>query len=207
MYNDWAADAVLAFEESRLDKNFPEFKNLMKEYRDGILLFDLTDKMVWSKAVKDTAGLEEFYAKNKMNYMWGERAEVTVYTCTNSKAAADLRKQLVKGKKSANEIISSINKNTANGVSKREAVYTKTDEMVNGVEWKSGLSSDVSRGDQVLIFDFKKMIAPEPKALDEAKGLITADYQTYLEKEWIAGLKKKYPAQVNNEVLQTLWKK
>ncbi len=207
MYNDWVSDACIAYEESRLDKKYPEFKNLMKEYRDGILLFDLTDKMVWSKAVKDTVGLEEFYTKNKNNYMWGERADVTIYTCSNAKAASDLRKQLAKGKKTADQIISDINKNTANAVSKREARYSKGDEMLNGVDWKSGLSNDVSRGDQVFIFDFKKMIAPEPKDLDDAKGLITADYQTYLEKEWISSLKKKYPAQVNNEVLQTLWRK
>jgi len=207
MYNDWVGDAVLAFEESRLDNKYPDFKNLMKEYRDGILLFDLTDKMVWSKAVKDTMGLQEFYSKNKNNYMWDERAQVVVYTCSNAKAAADLRKQLLKGKKSADQIVSDINKNTANAVSKREAIYSKNDELISSVEWKTGLSKDISSKDQLTIIDIKKVLDPEPKALEEAKGIITADFQTYLEKEWILSLKSKYPVEVKNEVLQTLWSK
>ena len=68
-YENFVTDACIALEESQLDKKYPDFKALMDEYRDGILLFDLTDKMVWSKAVKDTTGLEQFYEKNKNNYI------------------------------------------------------------------------------------------------------------------------------------------
>ena len=64
LYNSFTTESLLAFEESKLDSKYVDFSNLMKEYRDGILLFDLTDQMVWSKAVKDTAGLKEFHDKN-----------------------------------------------------------------------------------------------------------------------------------------------
>ncbi len=63
-----------------LRKKYPEFALLMEEYYDGILLFDLMDKEVWSKAVKDTIGLENFYEQNKQNYLWNERAEATIFT-------------------------------------------------------------------------------------------------------------------------------
>ena len=81
----------------------------MREYRDGILLFDLTDQKVWSKAVKDTAGLQAFYQKNKNNYLWGERADVTTYRCIDEKIAAEVRKMLSKGK-AEKEIVETMNK-------------------------------------------------------------------------------------------------
>src|ERR1043165_8898857 len=81
MYKTWVEETIVSFEDSQLEKKYTDFANLYREYRDGILLFDLTDQKVWSRAVKDTAGLRAFYEKNKNNYMWEERAEVTIYKC------------------------------------------------------------------------------------------------------------------------------
>ena len=64
---------IFKYAESKLEEKYPDFKALMKEYRDGILLFDLTDRNVWSKAIKDTVGLKEYYNNNKSNYMWGRK--------------------------------------------------------------------------------------------------------------------------------------
>ncbi|MFL5752939.1 MAG: peptidylprolyl isomerase, partial [Bacteroidia bacterium] len=69
-YKNFVDEACIAYEESMLESKYPDFKNLLQEYRDGILLFELTDRKVWSKAVKDTSGLKEFYEKNKNNYLW-----------------------------------------------------------------------------------------------------------------------------------------
>ncbi len=85
LYSEFVNESCLAYEESKLDSLYPDFRNLMQEYRDGILLFELTDKKVWSKAVKDTVGLKEFYETNKKNYMWGDRLEATIYTCANAR--------------------------------------------------------------------------------------------------------------------------
>ena len=68
-YNNWVDEQCIALEESKLDSKYPAFKALMQEYRDGILLFDLTDKKVWTKAMKDTIGLKGFYDTNKNNYL------------------------------------------------------------------------------------------------------------------------------------------
>jgi peptidyl-prolyl cis-trans isomerase SurA len=73
IYNGWENDKIIAYEDARLEKKYPSFAQLLQEYHDGILLFDLTDKMVWSKAIKDTIGLKEFYEKNKNKYMWDTR--------------------------------------------------------------------------------------------------------------------------------------
>jgi len=208
MYEQWTGETCLSYYEDRLDMIFPDFRNLMKEYRDGILLFDLTDKMVWSKAVKDTAGLEEFYASNKNNYLWGERCEAAVYNCVNAKVAAEFRKQMSKGKKTSTEIMQALNSEKPESISVREARFSKgEDELVDATGWKSGLSGDFEKNNRIYIVDIKSVLPVTPKTLEEAKGVITADYQTYLEKSWIQSLRTKYPIQVNEPVLETMWKK
>ena len=96
LYKKVSNEKGIEFKDSRLVKTNQEFKLLMQEYRDGILLFDLTDEKVWSKAVKDSAGLYAFYEKNKANYMWGERVEATIYTCNDAEIAKRLGKILKK---------------------------------------------------------------------------------------------------------------
>ncbi|MBK7888398.1 MAG: peptidylprolyl isomerase [Bacteroidetes bacterium] len=207
MFDQWIGEAVIGYLEERLDNLYPDFRNLMREYRDGILLFDLTDQMVWSKAVKDTAGIEAYYAANKNNYLWGERCNAAIYTCLNAKVAADFRKQMLKGKKSSADIITAINKNTPNGISTREGKYAHGEnEIIEAAGWKKGLSADINKNNQLLIVEIKEILPVMPKTLEEAKGVITADYQTYLEKEWIQSLHDKYKVQVFEPVLQTLWK-
>ncbi len=68
LYNEFVKYACLSFEDRILERKYPEFAILMKEYRDGILLFDITDQKVWTKAVKDEIGLKDFYNKNRSNY-------------------------------------------------------------------------------------------------------------------------------------------
>ncbi|MBP6511330.1 MAG: hypothetical protein KA347_01535, partial [Bacteroidia bacterium] len=207
MYDQWVGDAVLSYLEERLEKIYPDFRNLMREYRDGILLFDLTDKMVWSKAVKDTAGLEVYHEANKNNYKWAERCDVTIYTCADAKVAAELRKGLTKKKKTAAEIVASLNKTNASAVTTRDGKFGHGEnEIVEAAGWKTGLSADVVKNNMVHIVDVKSILPPTPKTLEEAKGVVTADYQTYLEKTWLQSLHDKYSVKVNNEVLESMWK-
>ncbi|HNV95243.1 MAG TPA: peptidylprolyl isomerase, partial [Bacteroidales bacterium] len=112
IYNGWENDKIIAYEDARLEKKYPSFAQLLQEYHDGILLFDLTDKMVWSKAIKDTIGLKEFYEKNKNKYMWDTRAEAIWITYENDKCKDALLKAIDNNKKqqTIDEMIQSINK-------------------------------------------------------------------------------------------------
>lgn len=208
LYDSWVNETLLAYEESRLDVKYADFRNLMKEYRDGILLFDLTDKKVWSKAVKDSAGLKEFHEKNKSNYMWTDRVDATIYTFAKAEQAASFRKQMKKGKKSATDIINEINNTDPNNVTMRSGRFAKGENaVVDKAIWTKGLSADIPDDGKVIIVSINEVLPAQPKQLDEAKGLITADYQNYLEKSWITELRGKYPVKVNEEVLKTVWKK
>ena len=97
-FENWVSSEIMDYENSVLEEKYPAFKALMQEYRDGILLFDLTDQKVWSKAVKDTTGLEGFYNENIEDFMWGERAGFDTYTVQDEETAAKVKKMLKKRK-------------------------------------------------------------------------------------------------------------
>ena len=213
-YSDFVDEAVTKYEDRRLEKKYIDFRLLMQEYRDGILLFDLTDKKVWSKAVKDTIGLQKYYDENKTKYMWGERLNAITYTCANEKTAKELQKLLKKeGKKALTEkeILEKLNKDNKDNLKIETNIYSKGDNhLMDSIAWKPGmieLKSQISKvkNDKPIIFiNVIKVIAPEPKSLRDSRGLVTADYQSYLEKEWLEALKKKYKVDVNQTVFSTI---
>lgn len=204
LYKQFVDESVVAFEESNLDKKYPEFKALMQEYRDGILLFELTDQKVWSKAVKDTTGSKEFYEKNKANYMWDERADATVYTAADDKIAKQIR-GLLKKKKSEKDILAEVNKNSQLNLQTESRLFTKGENEFVDKNWNPGISADIkSKDNKTVIVVVNKLMKPEPKLYQDAKGMVTADYQNYLEKEWLETLRKKYPVTIDKNVLSTV---
>lgn len=205
LYKQFVEESAVAYEEARLDQKYPEFKALMQEYRDGILLFELTDQKVWSKAVKDTVGSKAFYEKNKTNYMWDERAEATVYSCIDDKIAAKVR-GLMKKKKTEKEIVAAINKDSQLNLQTETRVFNKGENEFVDKNWNPGTSADMKseKDKKTVIVVTTKLLKPEPKSYNDSKGMVTADYQNYLEKEWIASLKAKYPVSIDKAVLSTI---
>lgn len=207
-YEQFVNDNCIAYQETILDKKFPDFKALMQEYRDGILLFDLTDKKVWGKAVKDTAGIEVFYQKNKNNYMWEERVEATIYTCANT-AIADQTRKLIKKQEKSNisndSLMNIVNKDSQLNLKIENGKFLKNEnDMVDKVKWQVGISENMTKNNQVIFVKINKVLPPDVKKLSEARGLVTSDYQNYLEKEWIESLRKKYTVNIDRSVLSTV---
>ena len=208
-YDSWSTQQCLDYEESMLEKKKPEFAALMKEYRDGILLFELTDRQVWGKAVKDTTGLKAFHEGNKTKYLWGNRADVQIFNCTDDKIAKAAAKLANKGTDVA-AIQSKLNKDGSKSkVSVIQGKYEKGQyEVVDKIEWKAGVTAINKQNDSSYQFiNVKQIVQPEPKQLKEAKGYVVSDYQEFLEKKWLADLRAKYPLKVNNEVFRSLIKK
>lgn len=203
LFNQFVDENCLVYEDSQLEAKHPEFKVLMQEYHDGILLFNLTDEKVWAKAVKDTTGLEEFYAKNMNNYMWGTRVDATVYQI-KKKEDVDKVKIMITEYESDGDIAKALDADSITSVIMEPGFYEKgSNKYVDQVEWKAGqiqqINSDVEN--LVVIVKVRKVLPPEPKKLNEARGLVTADYQTYLEEQWIESLKVKYPVVINEITL------
>jgi len=214
-FNRYVEKIITDIEKSRLEEKYADFKNLLQEYHDGILLFNLTDEMVWSKAVKDTAGLEKFYEKNKNNYMWGDRVEATLYTFNNQKWEPQIKKLAIKTGKKNLDVQSSLDKFLKKAKAKDSTLTVTVEknkfskgenDIVDLIKWTPGIKEPVKRDDKIVIAYVNKQIPPEPKKLKEVRGLVTADYQNYLEKQWIKELREKHDIKINEDVFKSMIK-
>lgn len=206
-YDVFVGDKLLAFEKSRLEVKYPEYKALMQEYKDGILLFELTDKKVWKKASQDTLGLEAFYEKNKENYKWEKRADVEIYTSVK-KDMINKAYELVKDSNfNANEVLKTVNKDSQLNLSVETGKFeiSKKKEL-QGKDLKVGVQPPFVQDSKFIFVKVDEVLPVSIKELDDTKGLVISDYQNHLETEWIKELKAKYPVKVNEEVLYSLGK-
>ncbi len=202
--DEFVNEKALFFEEKNLSEKYPEFKSLMREYEEGILLFEATKINVWDKASKDTVGLEQFHKANRMNYMWDERLEVA--TVTLDSASLDKLPTVKKwAEKKPITTVESKAKKKGIMMEVTRKIYQKEDPLPEGITWAAGQKADLP--DSTGFVSVEKIIPPAPKTLDEARGYIIADYQDQLEKEWVASLQAKYPVIVNEPVLMSLVKK
>lgn len=204
LFPKFVQESCLKFRNDKLETDYPDFAEMLNEYRDGIMLFDITDRMVWSKALKDTAGLKKYYQENKNASMWPERANASVYTCANKEAAKQVKK-LIKDGKSDKEILKAANQKDPNALvieNNHDTPFQKKDNATVDANWKKGLSEDEDAGKKVVFVNVRQIVPPEPKSFEETRGTVTTDYQNYLMTQWLKDLKAKYPVQVNQQVLQ-----
>ena len=201
----WSEDLIIAYENSNLELKYNDFRLLMQEYRDGILLYELTDEKIWSKAVKDTIGLNAYYLDNKKNYMWDTRVDATVINCLNESIALKVRKKITRGNTNIDEIQTKINKKSSLNMDTKKGLFLKGENaFVDQVEWKQGVSDLIYDNQNVKMIYINEVLQPIEKELIEAKGLITSDYQDFLEEQWLAELKAKYTVHINSFVFDLL---
>ena len=212
MYQDFLNVSLLDYEKSQLEKKYPEYKALINEYREGILLFDLTNKKVWKKAVEDTVGLNEFFLQNKRNYTWDDRVEATIYTCNNINTSIKVRAHIFKNKlglKSENDdLLSKANEINPLSLKIESKKYLQGDnKFIDELKWVKGTSSNIKQSDDsIVIVDIHNVLPKTYKTLEETKGKVISDYQSELESAWINVLRNKYSVNVNKEVLYSIIK-
>lgn len=209
LYKMYQTTTLNDLQQAELEKNNADFRNLITEYRDGILLFDLMDKNVWSKASKDSVGLQEFYASHKQKYQWQPGFEGTVYQSGSEVDLNKLKTELDKGG-DVNEVMQKLT-GAANPiqVSQQSGRFEFTRFPVDQSYFVEGKASKVFRNDDgtfSMVVANKLFKTPEERTLDEARGFAIADYQDYLEKKWNDELKAKYPVKVEEKVLKSFVK-
>ena len=202
-------EEVKAYADEHLEEKYPELRNLVQEYHDGILLFEVSLREVWDKAAKDTVGLEQFFAANKKKYTWdAPHFKGWLLQCKDKNSA-----------KAAQAIIKSADPDSvksyiAHRINQDSVTYVKAQRGL----WEQGKNAAVDKyGLKIKKAEFtpneqlpyvvcvgKKLKAPA--TWDDEKGKVTTDYQDFLEKAWIEKLRAKYPVVINEDVWQKIRK-
>lgn len=208
LFNDFVKESAFAYEDSKLEEKYPEFNMLVKEYHDGILLFDLMEKEVWKKAEKDTTGLNSYYEEHKGEYMWKKRVKAAVVTVNNSESL-DRAMELIELDVCADSLKAAFNNERLKGVMMKAPFFQEGDNIdIDSTSWVVGtiriVPSTVDNSTKII--KILEVRDPEPKTFKEAKGLVTSAYQNVLERNWIESLKTKYPVSIDEKLLEKVKK-
>lgn len=208
LYNNFSDDRIIAYEEDHLEDKYLDYRMLVKEYREGILLFELMEQEVWNKAVQDTTGLRGYYNKNQDKYKWEKRLKAKIYNSDNEAVLADIEEIINAGDSiglSKKELENKYNSKTALTLQVEEGAFERGDHpLIDKVNWEPGIYKLASNGRFNLIL-VEEVLPPAPKELNEIRGLVISDYQNYLEKEWVQQLEDKYSITVNEGGLKYVY--
>lgn len=195
---------LLDYFEKQLIDSLPEYKSLLEEYENGVLIFELTKNKVWNRASSDTIGLKDFYNSLGEKYTWNKRAEIIKISSNEAidmkKLSKEIKKRKLNSTSAWNEYITSQKKDalSISTVWVEENVSAESSD----INWNIGLHQDKNG----QYYQTAKVLLPQKKDLIEVRGYIVAAYQEYLEKEWINELHSKYLVEINNKVFENLIK-
>ena len=201
VYDNWVTDEITNIEDAKLEEKYPEFHYLMNEYHDGILLFNISQEKIWNYAAQDTAGLETFYQKDKEKHLWNDRFKGHIITCKNVSVREEAENLFGAGL-NADEVLAHINTNGEELITIETGAWEEAQNPV--VDYYVWNGKEPENFDSATTFIRGDKIKPEPKTLDEARGLFISDYQDYLEEQWIKELRRKYKVKVNKKLLKSI---
>jgi len=203
IYTDWVNQTIINLEKSLLPQKYPEFKQLANEYLEGMLLFEISNREVWTKA-SDSVAISTFYENHRDKYTWGEKIYFTVYQTPDSKIAQAFENALKKNPAiNPDVLIKKWNKKTQR-VTYNQQVGFPDNPIISGyTQWNSGINISV-QNDKHVVVHINKTTTGEPKELNDCRAEVMADYQQYLEESWIQTLKEKYKVNINNDTYNKL---
>ena len=183
----------------------PALRNLIREYHDGLLLYEISNRLVWDKAAKDEAGLAAFFKKNRKRYAWTEpRFKGIAYNCKDAADVEAVKRSIKKVDFDdwAETLRKQFNDSTLR-IKVVKGIFKKGDNaLVDREIFNVDTTYTAPKGYEHTAVFGKKLKAP--KTYDDVRELVVADYQEYLEKQWIADLRKQYPVVLNEEALATV---
>ena len=198
---------IMEQKANELSQNDPELKYLIQEYHDGLLLYEISNRLVWDKAAKDEAGLKQYFNKHKKNYKWDEpRYKGMAYHVKEQadvKAVADCVKGLPFDQW-AEKLRTTFNGDSIIRIRVEKGIFKEGDNaVVDSIIFKKDTIVKHLK-DYPIDAVYGKLLKKGPEDYTDVRGLVVADLQEELEKEWVADLRRRYIWTVDDEVLKTV---
>lgn len=198
LYRKYVDEHLNSYYNDNLENEFPDFSAVMDEYRDGLLLFDLMEKEIWTKSKTDTLGLKKYYESNLKNYNWKNRLDVIIASSTNIEVIKKAQKLLNQGK-SSEFIKEKLNEKdgVVNVMTNAGTFEEGNDVLPKNLKVQTGVSDVIKEGEYYFVTKVNKVLPAGSKTLEECKGKVINDYQQYLEENWVKELKNEFKFNVN----------
>jgi len=205
LFDQFMGRMALDYYRSHLEEYNKDFAFQLTEFKEGNLLFEVMQRKIWDKASTDSAGLHTYYEAHKSKYWWESSADALLFTCNNEQAALTLRTHLAVNPYDWRRWADSAGTGIQADSGRYELSQIPALEKVSPVP-RQFTPFNANKSDNSVSFAYILQVYQErsPRNYRDARGFVINDYQTYLEDEWIAVLKKKYPVSVDEKVFATL---
>ncbi|MEL6810773.1 MAG: peptidylprolyl isomerase [Bacteroidota bacterium] len=205
-YDEFETQELKRYFRERLEMENDEYAAIISEYRDGLLIFDVMGKNVWRKAKKDSVGQQEFFVSNRSNYQWKERISGQIFSATKKDVVDAVANYLELGK-TGEEIKELLNKDDKVNVLLTAGTFeVDRRELPSNFEVKKGVSKVYNENNTFIVVKVEEVIPPGLKELEDVKGKVISDYQSYVEEQWMQSLRSKYKVEINEKALKKLKK-
>ena len=184
-----------------------EMKYLIQEYHDGLLLYEISNQLVWDKAAKDEEGLAKFFAKNRKKYNWDEPRFKGMAYHVKVQEDVEAVKDCVKDlpfDKWAEALRTTFNADSVIRIRVEKGIFKPGDNaLIDKMEFhKDTIAKPVK--DYPIDATYGRLLVKGPEDYTDVRPMVVADYQEMLEKEWVAKLRRQYSFKVNKNVLKTV---
>ena len=181
-------------------KSNPEYRNLLNEYRDGMMLFEISNRRVWKAANKDTVGLENYFATHRADYTWDEPHFKGIILSAKNDSILNLVKADAMTM-SSDTLTDGLHHKYGNDIRMERMVVKKGENtLADYLAFHEGDKPERKGYEEFIILEGGVIAQPEEMA--DVRGAVTSDYQDVLEQRWKEELARKYPAKINKKVLK-----
>lgn len=205
-YHAFLENELLQYKKERLEVENQDYANIVEEYRDGLLLFDLMETEIWNAAKKDSVGLQTYYNNHKDNYFWNQRVDAVVASSAKKTTIKKVQK-LLQNNQTPEQIKAALNSESEIDVIFTSGIMDAQHQSLPAdFKFKTGVSDIYKFNEGYIVANVKEVLPKETKSFDEAKGAVISDFQNHKEANWILSLEEKYQVNVNQDVLESVKK-
>lgn len=210
-YNEFEEFELNEYFKISLEESNEEFANILEEYKNGLLIYDLMQKNIWEPSKTDSIGIEKFYNNNKENYKWNTRVRGTIASSGERDIASQIKKMLTDGL-GEEQIKAQLNSEDKVNVIFTTGVYEMGNSILpenfrtqKGISDVYNISTNQSTNSaQYIVVHVEEVLPGGIISLESIRGRVISDYQAYMEKNWMGELRSKYKVKVNKKALRTL---
>jgi peptidyl-prolyl cis-trans isomerase SurA len=209
-----AEDMLLEEEAMNLDKEDPEFAQLMSDYRDGIFIFKIQEEEVWNKVKIDSADVYNYWSSNKDKYSWPERISFSEIYSTKDSLIQKYYKMLQSGV-SFDSVAAMYTERTAkkkdSGMYELQSIdHSDIYKEANNISELGKYSQPVAIAGGYSIFKLNQRLPAGLKTFEEAKAEASGQYQEMLSKklenDYLTSLENRYKPKIYYDKLEDAFK-
>lgn len=204
--NQYLNEKTIEAARENLAENNADYRNLVNEYRDGILLFEISNRNVWDRSTSDTEGLQNYFMANRDKYTWDKPYyKGYVVFATNDSIAGEAQKYLASNQVENDSLVSTLRANFGRNIKVEKVITGKGDNaIVDNVAFNG--ERPEAPGKWAAWFGYNGRVITQPEDATDVRGTVASDYQQQLESEWVKELRKKYKVKINKKALKKLHK-